>query len=186
MMKPTSPGLSRTRGIRDIRFENGLPTANSSEESTLTAPKMILALLGILLGFPEANVARTCKGMDWSAAAVDEKPGVLYKNTTGNTLPRERILADNGINTVRQRAWTTPGDGNYSLDYYIALASRAAAAGVGVYIDLHYGDTQAGPRGFTMRIWAHRVLAALCFRSRDKRSGARPSFSSLRGDISMA
>lgn len=103
--------------------------------------------------------------MDWSAAAVDEKPGVLYKNTTGNTLPLERILADNGINTVRQRAWTTPGDGNYSLDYSIALATKATAAVAGVYIDLHYGDTQADSRGFTMRIWAHRVPAALRFRS---------------------
>jgi arabinogalactan endo-1,4-beta-galactosidase len=106
---------------------------------------MILAPLATLLSFSVANAALTYKGVDWSSVAVEERAGVSYKNTNGNTLPLERILVENGVNTVRQRVWVKPGANNYDLDYNIALARRAKAVGLGVYIDFHYSDTWADP-----------------------------------------
>lgn len=99
----------------------------------------------ILAVLSTANAALTYKGVDWSSVTVEERAGVSYKNANGNALPLERILAENGVNTVRQRVWVSPKDGNYNLDYNIALAKRAKAAGLGLYIDFHYSDTWADP-----------------------------------------
>ncbi|KAG7292183.1 hypothetical protein NEMBOFW57_002218 [Staphylotrichum longicolle] len=102
-----------------------------------------LALL--LLGVSAAKAGLTYKGVDWSSVPVEERAGVSYKNVNGNNQPLERTLVENGINTVRQRVWVGPRDGNYNLDYNIALAKRAKAVGLGVYIDFHYSDTWADP-----------------------------------------
>ncbi|KAL2146301.1 hypothetical protein VTI28DRAFT_4597 [Corynascus sepedonium] len=98
-----------------------------------------------LLGLSAADAALTYKGVDWSSVVVEERAGVSYKNTNGNAQPLENILAANGVNTVRQRVWVNPADGNYNLDYNIAIAKRAKAAGLDVYIDFHYSDTWADP-----------------------------------------
>ncbi|KAK4460799.1 family 53 glycosyl hydrolase [Cladorrhinum samala] len=105
---------------------------------------MILSSL-LLFGVSAANAALTYKGVDWSSVLVEEKAGVQYKNANGQVQPLERILADNGVNTVRQRVWVNPRDGNYNLDYNLALARRAKAVGLGVYIDYHFSDTWADP-----------------------------------------
>lgn len=60
-------------------------------------------------------------------------------------MPLEKILAINGVNIVHQRVWVNPSDGNYNLNYNIALAKRAKAAGLDVYLDLYYSDTWADP-----------------------------------------
>ncbi len=49
------------------------------------------------------------------------------------------------MNAVRQRVWVNPAGGNYGLDYNVALAKRARAAGLAVYLDLHFSDTWADP-----------------------------------------
>lgn len=92
-----------------------------------------------------ASAALTYRGVDWSSVAVEEKAGIQYKTTSGAAQPLERILASSGVTTVRQRVWVNPGDRNYNLDYNVALAKRAKAAGMGLYIDLHYSDTWADP-----------------------------------------
>lgn len=106
---------------------------------------MLTTVSAILLGLSAANAALTYKGVDWSSVIVEERAGVSYKNVNGNPLPLEQILVENGVNTVRQRVWVNPRDGNYNLDYNIALAKRAKAVGLGVYIDFHYSDTWADP-----------------------------------------
>ena len=106
---------------------------------------MLTHFAAILFGLSAADAALTYKGVDWSSVAVEERAGVSYKNTNGNAQPLEKILRDSGVNTVRQRVWVNPGDGNYNLDYNIALAKRAKAAGLGVYIDFHYSDTWSDP-----------------------------------------
>ncbi|KAL2019488.1 hypothetical protein VTK56DRAFT_9604 [Thermocarpiscus australiensis] len=113
---------------------------------------IVAPFLASLLALPAANAALAYKGVDWSSVLVEERAGVSYKNTNGAAEPLERILAENGVNTVRQRVWVNPGDGNYNLDYNIALARRAKAAGLGVYIDFHYSDTWADP--------AHQTIPA--------------------------
>src|SRR3954466_4843306 len=81
------------------------------------------------------------KGVDWSSLLVEEKAGKTYKDSTGQTQPLETILKSAGVNTVRQRLWVNPSDGNYNLDYNIRLAKRAKAAGLNVYLDMHFSDT---------------------------------------------
>ncbi|KAL2178483.1 family 53 glycosyl hydrolase [Thermothelomyces heterothallicus CBS 202.75] len=106
---------------------------------------MLTRFVAGLLGISAADAALTYRGVDWSSVVVEERAGVSYKNTNGNAQPLENILAANGVNMVRQRVWVNPADGIYNLDYNIAIAKRAKAAGLGVYIDFHYSDTWADP-----------------------------------------
>jgi arabinogalactan endo-1,4-beta-galactosidase len=76
---------------------------------------------------------------------VQERAGRSYKTTSGTTQPLEQILKSNGVNIVRQRVWVNPSNGDYNLNYNLALAKRAKAAGLDVYVNLHYSDTWADP-----------------------------------------
>ncbi|KAL4808509.1 Arabinogalactan endo-beta-1,4-galactanase A [Aspergillus unguis] len=87
--------------------------------------------------------ALTYIGADISSLPIEENSGTAYKNLNGETEAFESILADNGVNSIRQRLWVNPSDGNYDLDYNVALAKRATAAGMSVYLDLHLSDTWA-------------------------------------------
>ncbi|KAL6158117.1 hypothetical protein ACJBU6_03920 [Exserohilum turcicum] len=85
------------------------------------------------------------KGADWSSVLVEEAAGKQYKNSAGSVQPLESILKASGVNTVRQRVWVNPSDGNYNLDYNIKLGRRAKAAGLVVALTLHYSDSWADP-----------------------------------------
>lgn len=106
---------------------------------------MLVHFLAILLGLSVANAALTYKGADWSSVLVEERAGVSYKNANGVVQPLEKTFVESGMNTVRQRVWVNPRDGNYNLDYNVELAKRAKAVGLGVYINFHYSDTWADP-----------------------------------------
>ncbi|KAI1202020.1 glycoside hydrolase family 53 protein [Nemania serpens] len=102
-----------------------------------------LALAALAVG--TVRGALTYKGVDWSSVVVEEKAGRSYKTTGGQTKPLESILKESGVNTVRQRIWVNPSDGNYNLAYNLQIAKRAKAAGLGIYLNLHYSDTWADP-----------------------------------------
>lgn len=102
-------------------------------------------ITAFLCGISAANAALAYRGVDWSSVKVEEQAGISYKNVNGRAEPLERILAESGVNTVRQRVWVNPAGGTYNVDYNIALAKRAKAAGLRVYIDFHYSDTWADP-----------------------------------------
>lgn len=102
-------------------------------------------LLPVLAGATLTSATLTYRGADWSSVTVEEAAGVSYSDASGSAASLENILADAGITTVRQRVWVNPSDGNYNLDYNLALAKRAQAAGMGVYVDLHLSDTWADP-----------------------------------------
>jgi arabinogalactan endo-1,4-beta-galactosidase len=106
---------------------------------------MRLPSLLTLLYATSALAALPYKGIDWSSLLIEEKAGKSYKNAAGQTQPLETILKANGVNTVRQRIWVNPANGDYNLDYNVRLAKRAKAAGLGIYIDLHYSDNWADP-----------------------------------------
>lgn len=94
------------------------------------------------------SAALAYRGVDWSSVAVEEAAGVVYKSaTTNQPAPLESILAASGVNMVRQRLWVNPkaDNGAYNLAYNLKLARRARAAGLAVYLDLHYSDTWADP-----------------------------------------
>ncbi|EUC33739.1 glycoside hydrolase family 53 protein [Bipolaris victoriae FI3] len=85
------------------------------------------------------------KGVDWSSLLVEEAAGKKYKNSAGTVQPLETILKSSGVNTVRQRLWVNPSGGTYNLDYNLKLGKRAQAAGLGIFLDLHYSDSWADP-----------------------------------------
>lgn len=99
----------------------------------------------LALGLPATHATLTYRGVDWSSVPVEEDAGRKYSTATGTSEAIEKIFSASGINTVRQRVWVNPSDDTYGLDYNIALAKRAVAAGLGVYLDLHFSDTWAEP-----------------------------------------
>jgi arabinogalactan endo-1,4-beta-galactosidase len=105
-----------------------------------------MKLLTPLLALATAtSAALTYKGVDWSSLLIEEAAGRSYIGLNGQKAPLETILAANGVNTVRQRLWVNPADKNYNLDYNLRLARRAKAAGLKLYLDLHFSDTWADP-----------------------------------------
>ena len=80
------------------------------------------------------------RGADFSSLINVENQGVRYKHN-GQTQPLETILKNQGCNLARIRIWTSNNYNEYNLAYGLALAKRAAAAGMDIYVDLHYSDT---------------------------------------------
>jgi len=104
---------------------------------------VVLALAPLFVA--AAYAALPFKGVDWSSTIVEEQAGKSWQDSAGSVQPLESILKTNGVNTVRQRIWNNPSDGNYNLDCNIALAKRAKVAGLSVYLDFHYSDIWADP-----------------------------------------
>ncbi|GLB42187.1 putative arabinogalactan [Lyophyllum shimeji] len=88
--------------------------------------------------------ALTYRGADFSSLINLENAGKTFKDS-GTTTKFETILKNHGANLARIRIWTSTSDSNYSLNYGLALAKRAVAAGMTLLIDLHYSDTWADP-----------------------------------------
>ncbi|KAK7422754.1 hypothetical protein QQZ08_009379 [Neonectria magnoliae] len=107
---------------------------------------MLASLFSSALLFSSAvSAALTYKGVDWSSTLLQEANGIKYSNSAGVNQPLETILKANGVNSVRQRVWVNPSNGDYNLDYNLKLAKRAKAAGLSVYLTLHFSDTWADP-----------------------------------------
>jgi arabinogalactan endo-1,4-beta-galactosidase len=118
------------------------------------AQLVLLALLS------PARGALKYVGVDWSSVLVEERSGIQYRNVAGLVQPLEKILKDNGVDTVRQRIWVNPANGDYGLDYNLQLAKRAKAAGLDVYLDFHYADSWADPgKQPTPRGWPAEINA---------------------------
>ncbi|KAK2761538.1 hypothetical protein FQN54_001366 [Arachnomyces sp. PD_36] len=102
--------------------------------------------LNFILPFASlATAALQYKGADISSVLIEEAADIEYKNANGEAQPLEAILKDNGINSIRQRLWVDPADGNYNLDYNLELAARVQEAGLSIYLDMHFSDTWADP-----------------------------------------
>lgn len=102
--------------------------------------------LGFILPFATlATAALKYRGADISSVLTAEAAGTEYKNADGEVQPLELILKANEINSIRQRLWVGPEDGNYNLDYNLELAARVQDAGLSVYLDMHFSDTWADP-----------------------------------------
>lgn len=99
--------------------------------------RLFLAAAFAAIGLARIASALTYKGADFSSLAIVEKAGRSFSDG-GTTKPFETILASQGCNAARIRVWTA---GDYTLDYGIALAKRAKAAGMKIMVDLHFSDT---------------------------------------------
>lgn len=91
------------------------------------------------------NAALQYKGVDWSSLLIEEAGGKKYQTSAGASVTFEALLKANGVNSVRQRLWVKPADGNYNLAYNVKLGQRAKAAGLKIFLDLHYSDSWADP-----------------------------------------
>lgn len=89
----------------------------------------------------------TYRGADISSLLKEEASDITYKNPNGNSQALETILANSGVNSIRQRVWVDPnaGDEAYGLGYNVRLAKRAIDAGMSLYLDLHLSETWADP-----------------------------------------
>lgn len=100
-------------------------------------------LTSLLVLIPSIS-ALTYRGADFSSVVNLENSGKSYKDN-GATTKLETILKNHGANLARIRIWTSTDNSQYSLNYGLALAKRAQAAGLGIMVDLHYSDTWADP-----------------------------------------
>ena len=135
-----------TDSIRRLKGNAARVSTSATSPTTMRLSTEIWIALAIIIA-PYAvygdNIA--FKGADISSLLMLEGKGQTYKTTAGATTPLEKILASSGVNSVRQRVWVNPSDGNYNLDYNLRLAKRVKAAGMSVYLDLHLSDTWADP-----------------------------------------
>lgn len=92
-------------------------------------------------------------GMDASAVISLENSGVKYYDYDGEEADVFKILADNGVNTIRVRVWNDPfdadgngfGGGNCDINTALAIGKRANEYGMNLMVDFHYSDFWADP-----------------------------------------
>lgn len=92
-------------------------------------------------------------GMDASSVISLENSGVKYYDYNGEETDVFKILADNGVNTIRVRVWNNPydedgngyGGGNCDIETAVAIGKRANQYGMNLMIDFHYSDFWADP-----------------------------------------
>ncbi len=97
---------------------------------------------------PQPQVIETpafAKGADVSWVSEMEASGKTFKKQDGSTADIFAVLKDVGINSIRLRVWVNPAGGWSGRDDCVALARRAADAGMALMIDFHYSDFFADP-----------------------------------------
>lgn len=104
--------------------------------------RFITSIILSLLSLVSLNHALQYHGADFSSLVNVENSGVVYKDSSSASGAKfETILHNHGVNLARIRVWTSTNNADYSLNYGLALAKRAAAAGMQIFVDLHYSDT---------------------------------------------
>ncbi|RLN10826.1 hypothetical protein BBI17_008538, partial [Phytophthora kernoviae] len=78
---------------------------------------------------------------------METQQGANWLTTEGKNTTIESIFGGGGMDSVRLRIWT---DGDYDLDYTLALAQRFSKAGYKIYLDMHFSDTWADPSDQTI------------------------------------
>lgn len=94
---------------------------------------------------PVTPFADFMRGADLSFLPTTEGEGTLYYADNGAPADVILLLKSRGCNTIRMRIWHTPVDAHSSLSEVKALADRVKAAGLKVYLSIHYSDTWADP-----------------------------------------
>lgn len=85
------------------------------------------------------------KGADVSWVSEMEKDGKVFRKADGSAADIFAVLSGCGINSIRLRVWVDPYGGWSGKADMVALAKRAAAAGMAVMADFHYSDFFADP-----------------------------------------
>ncbi len=84
------------------------------------------------------------RGADMSYLPLIESEGTIYKH---NGVSEDAIttLKNAGCNAIRIRLWQNPADTHSGLEEVKALSLRVKAAGLKVWLAVHYSDTWADP-----------------------------------------
>ena len=85
------------------------------------------------------------RGADVSWVSEMEKSGKSFKKQDGTAADIFEVLKDVGINSIRLRVWVNPTGGWSGKADVVALATRAAKAGMALMVDFHYSDFFADP-----------------------------------------
>ncbi|WP_406674603.1 arabinogalactan endo-1,4-beta-galactosidase [Nonomuraea sp. N2-4H] len=108
-----------------------------------------LLLFAALLIAPPAQARQAAtlaiRGADVSSLAKSEALGGVYRDANGTTGDALRILAQNGVNSIRLKVWVNPADGYNTKTQVLAVARRAKALGMSLLVDFHYSDSWADP-----------------------------------------
>lgn len=93
---------------------------------------------------PPVVVDDIIRGADMSYLPLIESEGTIYKH---NNMAEDPIttLKNAGCNAIRIRLWKNPSDAHSGLTEVKALAQRVKAAGLKVWLTVHYSDTWADP-----------------------------------------
>ena len=84
------------------------------------------------------------RGADMSYLPLTESEGTIYKHNNVNE-GAITTLKNAGCNAIRMRLWQNPSDAHCGLAEVKALALRVKAAGLKVWLTVHYSDTWADP-----------------------------------------
>jgi len=87
----------------------------------------------------------TIRAADLSSLPEMEAAGFVYHDEAGNAGNVLDILKAKGMNMVRLRLWHTPTTTRSGWAEVKDMSDRIHAAGLGVWISLHYSDTWADP-----------------------------------------
>jgi len=93
------------------------------------------------------------KGVDISSIISLENSGIRFYDTNGQQIDIFKMFASVGVNCIRVRIWNNPksangktyGGGNNDLEVAREIGSRAASAGLPLFVDFHYSDFWADP-----------------------------------------
>lgn len=85
------------------------------------------------------------KGADISWITQMESQEIKFYDKTGAQKDLFQILKDEGMNSIRLRAWVNPADSYNNTADVVAKAIRAKNAGMKIMVDFHYSDTWADP-----------------------------------------
>lgn len=93
---------------------------------------------------PEPVQDNFIRAADMSYLPLIESEGTVYKH---NNVSQDAIttLKNAGCNTIRIRLWKNPSDGHSGVAEVTNLANRVKAAGMKVWLTIHYSDTWADP-----------------------------------------
>ncbi|HVZ98037.1 MAG TPA: glycosyl hydrolase 53 family protein [Chitinophagaceae bacterium] len=93
----------------------------------------------------DTTTAFFAKGADVSWTSEMEAQNIKFYSRSGAGEDIFQVLKEEGINSIRLRAWVHPADGYNNTNDVVAKAMRAKNAGMKIMIDLHYSDTWADP-----------------------------------------
>ena len=95
------------------------------------------------------------RGADLSFLPDIQAASILFYTSGGVQKDMLSQFKDAGCNTVRIRLWHTPAENTSSLPVVKQFAQQVKAAGMGVWLCIHYSDTWADPGQQTVPVaWA--------------------------------